>query len=229
MHKLLIPSLFLAAAVPAHAQEAVKDYAGHRFCNANGVDLRETGDGGYKVSFASSGIGDTDAAIYPAGGARLFEPHPELKAYIIVYYEFLLGPDGNPRTRPAPDRISVSTGHFAGRRLEPMESLTLTVRAGDLVSKPIGINSAFYNIAMVAGEVSLPGSSNPYDTEWPEAEIGSLVMALESKDRWVVLGHEGREVARIPVPQTTAATDFREKGIPWIQKTLPLLKQGKCG
>jgi hypothetical protein len=95
--------------------------------------------------------------------------------------------------------------------------------------RPIGTNWAFYNIALVAGEVRLPGSRNPYDAEWPEAKLGRLVMALESEDRWVVLGHEGREVARLPVPQTSAANNFRAKGRPWIEKTLPLLKQGRCG
>ena len=228
MHKLLIMSLFLAAAFPARAQEAVKDLDGHRFCNADGVDLRETGDGGYKVDIVTSGVGDAAAAVYPAGGARLFAQHAELKPYISINYEFLLDAAGNPRSRPAPVRMSVSTGRFAGPRLEPMESLTLWVRAGDVASSPIGINSAFYNIALVAGEVGLPGSSNPYDTEWSETELGKVVMAVESKERWVMLSKDGQEVARIPVPQQSLV-EIREKAVAWIRKTVPLLKQGRCG
>jgi hypothetical protein len=220
----------MLAALPAQAQQskpADKDLEGHLYCNSAGAGLRETGDGGYKVGLNLSYHGDIAGAVYPAGSSRLFADHPELKSYVSLYYEFPLGADGNPRGRPEPSSMSVSSGRFAGPRLEPMESLTLQVKAGDLLSRPIGLNSAFYNIALVAGEAAPPGSSNPYDTEWPRSQFDALVMAFENSERWILISQHGKEVARIPVPRRDI-TGERDRMIAYVRSAVPLMKQGKC-
>ena len=216
------------AATPAAAQEADRDLDGHRYCSNDGVGLREAGDGTIDASMSLSFLGDVDRAVYPAGGARLFAPHPELKSYAIIYYRFSIGADGNPRGRPEPTAVSISTGRFAGPRLEPLESLALRIQSGDTTSPPVELNSAFYNIAIVAGEFGPAGSKAPYDTEMPAADFEKLVMATENNDSWLLLSQNGSEVARIPVPRDTLA-EQRDKQIAWLRKTLPLLMQGKCG
>lgn len=229
MLRTILTMIALLAALPAQAQTqpAVKDGDGHLFCNnSKGADLRETGEG-YKVNLVFEHLGDAPNAIYPAGGQKLFGPQTELRAYVSVNYEFLLGPDGNPRARPEPVRLALATGRFAGPRLEPLESLTLQLRAGDITSGPFRINSAYYNIALVGGEAAPPGSSNPYDTEWPRSVFDPLVMAFESKERWILLSQNGKEVARIPVPQRDISAE-RDAHIAYVRAAVPLLKQGKC-
>lgn len=219
----------LALAPGAHAQKAAeRDTAGHFYCNSgNGVDLRETGDGGYKVDLAFEHKGDAAAAVYPTGSARLFAPGAELGPFVSINYEFHLGGDGTPLDRPRPVRVSVSTGRFAGQRLEPLESLVLQLRAGTVTTPPITLNEAYYNIALVGGEIGPAGSENPYDFELSPKALGELVLAFESGERWIMLAQNGAEVARIPVPRRDIASE-RNRGIAWVRAALPLMREGKC-
>jgi hypothetical protein len=216
------------AATPAAAQEAPRTLDGHRFCSGDGMGVSEVGDGTFRAGMSLSFVGDVANAVYPAEGQKLFAPHETLKSYVTVYYRFPIGADGNPRGRPTPDQISISTGRFAVPRLEPMESLALRLKAGEVLSPPVEINFAFYNIAIVAGEFGATDSNAPYDTEMPPADFDKLAMALEGPEKWLLLSQDGREVARIPVSQVSVAGQ-RDKQIAWIRKTLPLLMQGKCG
>jgi hypothetical protein len=221
-------ALIALPALPAQAQKADRDFDGHLYCNADGVDLRETGDGGYKVDIGVSNLGDADHAVYPAGGKKLFGPEGELRSYVSVNYEFFLGADGNPTGRPAPVRLGASTGRFTGPRLEPFSSLELRLAAGDTLSPSFVLNESFYNIALVAGDFGTTGSDNPYDGEMTPEALGALVSAFEqSSQRWLILSQDGDEVARIPVPSINLVP-VREKAVAWIRKTVPLIKQGKC-
>lgn len=221
--------LSLLAAFAAQAQEADRDLDGHYRCSGpDGLALREIGDGTMRAGVDLSYVGDVDKAVYPAGAARLFAPQPELEPYVIVRYSFLVGPDGSPRSRPQPVSIGVSTGRFAGARLEPIESLALQLRAAALTSPPIEISSAYYNIAAVGGALGPVGSPAPYDTEMPLSDFVRLVAAIETGERWILLSQHGREVARIPVPPVPIA-EKRDAAIAWLRKTAPLLARGRCG
>lgn len=227
--KASLSLLPLLAALPAQAQDANRDLDGHYYCSGeDGAGLREVGDGTIRANLGFTYLGDVDQAVYPAGASRLFAPHAELKAYVIVYYSFLIGADGNPLSRPEPQSISVSTGRFAGRRLEPMESLTLRLGAGALTSPPIKINAAYYGIAIVGGELGPPNSAARNDTEMPTSEFLRLAMAVENEPRWILLQQHGREVARIPAPPVSITAE-RDAAIAWFRKTAPLLAKGKCG
>ena len=159
---LLALTLSIAPILPAQAQKAAeRDFAGHLYCTSDDVDLRETGDGRYKVDIVVENRGDADHALYPAGGAKLFADGGELRAYVSINYQFFLGPDGNPTGRPEPIRLSISTGRFAGPRLEPLSSLELRLAAGDTRSPPFRLNEGFYKSALVGGEFGVTGSDNP--------------------------------------------------------------------
>lgn len=219
----------LLAAMPAAAQTAaVRDVNDRLFCNADGVDLRETGDGSsFTASLSLEFLGDVTGAIYPTGATPLFARHDSLRPYISVSYQFPIDAAGKLLGRPRPVRIGAGTGRFAGPRLEPLESLALQIRGGAVTSPAIEINSAIYNIAVVSGEIAPLGSRSPYDTEMTPADFGRLVMAIEGGTRFIILSQHGKEAARIPVPQRSIVAE-RDKAFAWIQRTAPLLAQGKC-
>ena len=223
--------LALALLMPgaALAEDPDTDLNGHRYCNLNGADLRETGDGGYSASLGFEFKGDVANATYPAGSARLFGPHEELYAYVLVDYEFLIDANGRPASSPEPQHLSISTGRFAAPRLEPFGSLELVLKAGQMTSPPIALNEAYYStIALLGGEIaSAESSSSPYDTEMKQSDLNDLVAAFENGERWLVLSQFGKEVARIPVPKRDYSAE-RDAKIAWIRKTQPLLAQGKC-
>ncbi|MEI9849606.1 MAG: hypothetical protein WDN24_00715 [Sphingomonas sp.] len=56
----------LLAAFPAQAQDADRDLDGHYYCSgADGLGLREVGDGTIRANLALSYTGDVDNAVYP--------------------------------------------------------------------------------------------------------------------------------------------------------------------
>ncbi|MBX3566154.1 MAG: hypothetical protein KF730_16465 [Sphingomonas sp.] len=218
----------LCAASPALAQTAAKkDYQGHLYCMANTVDLRETGDGRYKADIAFEHRGDPEHAVYPAGGTKLFGPQSDLHAYLGINYEFFLDATGAPAGRAHIARISLSTGRFAGARLAPFESLALQLQAGSMLSKPVRLNSGFYDLALIGGEAGQPGSSNPYDSEWPQDELDALVTAFDNGEGALVLTQSGKEVARIPILRSDVVPQ-RDRDIAWVRTAAPLLIKGKC-
>lgn len=219
----------LCAALPAAAQKAAdKDIDGHLYCYTDGVDLRERGDGAYKVDLVFEYRGDIAHAAYPRGGAKLFGEQGELVSYVSINYDFTVGADAMPRSRPAPVRLAFSTGRFGVPPPQPTNSMTLQLKGGDAVSPAFTISDSAMNIAVASVDIGPTGSESPYDNEISQSALDTLIDGFEnSGDRALILSQNGGEIARIPVP-TRDILPERDKMIAWIRAAMPLLVKGRC-
>jgi hypothetical protein len=220
--------LVILLPLTASGQEASRDFKGNPFCAGTGAALYQDGKGGTSAMFTLRFAPDADHAVYPEGGAKLFAPPQRIAGSVSVTYRFGIGTNGNPTSRPAPTNIAVSAGSFSGPRPQPLDATTLQLAAGDIVSMPIRPINLEMNVVF-NGELVAPGYVNSgAETEAPVPDLVRLMMAFESRDRWIVVSHQGKEAARIPIPQRSVVAE-RDSAIAWIRRTVPLLAAGKCG
>jgi hypothetical protein len=213
------------AAGTAQAQAAARDpNSGKLYCSAKDLFLQESKDGLLDATLYLWNPGDPARIVYPAGAAALLAADAE--PFIEIAYSIPFDRTGRPAGRPRPVRISASTGSFAAPPPGPRP--TLQIQAGNLLTPPIAINPAVSNWVDPKIVFTLADSPGPSGNQVSQATLDRLVTALEGGDRALLLKQQGKEVARIPIPQRSIIAD-RDAGIAWFRRTAPLLAAGKCG
>ncbi|MCW3848677.1 hypothetical protein OF829_15685 [Sphingomonas sp. LB-2] len=228
MKPFLLAAALLAplAALPAEAQkkgnaaQTMED--GSRFCEIDGVVLREQTSGGYVLNFYLLMPGNLGQGRFDRPGM-----FGGIEPRVVLFYSGL--PDAQGKVSQGVHAFAV-TGTLGDYALGDFarDDLRIVIDAGSFRTPPLKLSVSADSETRVTGTVVEPGAKyDASDSELPRAEIGGLADAALSRGATLILYRGEREIARIPVPAGTIA-ETHKRALDWAEAAYPLLKQGKC-